>query len=59
VNQLSEACQKALKTPGVIKKLEELSVQPAPSTPEEFAMFIKAESAKWHDVITKAGISLN
>ena len=59
VNQLSEACQNALKMPGVIKKLEELSVQPAPSTPEEFAMFIKAESAKWHDVITKAGISLN
>ena len=44
--------------PAVEKRLAELSVEAAPSSPEEFASFIKDETTKWHDVITKAGVSL-
>jgi tripartite-type tricarboxylate transporter receptor subunit TctC len=59
VAKLSEACRKALAMPAVERRLAELSVEAAPSSPEEFATFIKEETAKWHDVITKAGVSLN
>ncbi|HEY6026438.1 MAG TPA: tripartite tricarboxylate transporter substrate binding protein [Pseudolabrys sp.] len=58
VAKLSDACRKALAMPAVEKRLAELSVEAAPSSPEEFASFIKDETTKWHDVITKAGVSL-
>lgn len=58
VAKLSDACRKALAMPVVEKRLAELSVEAAPSSPEEFAVFIKDEATKWHDVITKAGVSL-
>jgi tripartite-type tricarboxylate transporter receptor subunit TctC len=58
VHKLSAACQKALGNPALRQRFSEISVDPAPSTPEEFGAFIRSETDKWRVVITEAGISL-
>ncbi len=58
VAKLNAACIKALSQPSVQQKFAEIAVEPAPSSPQEFKAFIAAETAKWHDVITTAGVSL-
>ena len=42
----------------ITERFSEISVDPAPSTPEEFGAFIKSETDKWRVVTTEAGISL-
>ncbi|HEY6859777.1 MAG TPA: tripartite tricarboxylate transporter substrate binding protein [Pseudolabrys sp.] len=59
VGKLNQACRKALELPDVQKRLADLSIQPAPTSADEFAAFIQSEAAKWREVITTAGISLN
>jgi tripartite-type tricarboxylate transporter receptor subunit TctC len=58
IAKLGTACQKAFDSPVLKQRLSEISVDPAPSTPEEFSAFIKSESDKWRVVITEAGVSL-
>jgi tripartite-type tricarboxylate transporter receptor subunit TctC len=58
VARLGAACQKAFDSPALLQRLSDISVDPAPSTPEEFGAFIKSESEKWRVVITEAGVSL-
>jgi tripartite-type tricarboxylate transporter receptor subunit TctC len=58
VAKLTAACQKALANPALRQRFSEISVDPAPSTSEEFGAFIKSETNKWRGVITEAGISL-
>jgi tripartite-type tricarboxylate transporter receptor subunit TctC len=58
VAKLNAACQKALNLPAVKQRLAELSVEPAPTSADEFGAYIKSETAKWRTVITEAGISL-
>ena len=38
------------------QRLELQGVEAAPSTPEAFAAFIKAETARWAKVVNDAGI---
>ncbi|RJF92393.1 Bug family tripartite tricarboxylate transporter substrate binding protein [Noviherbaspirillum saxi] len=59
VVRLNAELNKALALPEVIKKLSELGIEPSPTTPEEFTMHVRAQSALWEDVIRKAGIKLN
>lgn len=58
VTRLNAACQKALGNAALRQKFADLSVEPAPSTADEFRSFIASETAKWRTVITSAGISL-
>jgi len=45
---------------GVVKdRLENEGAEPIGNTPEEFAAMMKTESARWADVIKKAGISID
>jgi tripartite-type tricarboxylate transporter receptor subunit TctC len=46
----------ALNSPDVQRRLEEQGVDPAPSTPEQFAAFIRAETEKWARVVKEAGV---
>ena len=56
VNVLSEAIRKALADPVILKRLEDVGVDPTPdSTPEKLAEFIKAELAKWAPIIKASG----
>lgn len=58
VAKLNDACQKALAVPALKQRFGELAIEPAPMTAEKFGDFIKNETAKWQQVITAAGVSL-
>jgi tripartite-type tricarboxylate transporter receptor subunit TctC len=53
---LSEAINKALADPSVLKRLQDVGVDPTPGgSPEKVADFIKAELAKWAPIIKASG----
>jgi tripartite-type tricarboxylate transporter receptor subunit TctC len=56
VRKLNEEAVKALKAPGVADKLSALGAEPVGNSPEAFATFIRAESARWGKVVRDAGI---
>jgi tripartite-type tricarboxylate transporter receptor subunit TctC len=47
---------KVLKTPEMKARLADNSIEAKPSTQQEFAALIKAETAKWAKVVKEAGI---
>jgi tripartite-type tricarboxylate transporter receptor subunit TctC len=56
VNVLSDAIRKALGDPVILKRLQDVGVDPTPdSTPAKLAEFIKAELAKWAPIIKASG----
>ena len=56
VSRLNAEVQKIMQTPEVQKRLEVEGAKFVPTTPETFAAFQKAESAKWGKAIREAGI---
>jgi len=56
VAQLSAAINKALADPVILKRLQDVGVDPAPDgTPQKLADFIRAELAKWAPIIKMSG----
>jgi tripartite-type tricarboxylate transporter receptor subunit TctC len=56
VTRLSEAINKALADPIILKRLQDVGVDPTPDgTPQKLAEFIKAELAKWAPIIKASG----
>jgi tripartite-type tricarboxylate transporter receptor subunit TctC len=47
---------RTLSLPDVKELLARQSAEPAPTTPEEFGAFVKAELTKWTKVVTDAGL---
>jgi tripartite-type tricarboxylate transporter receptor subunit TctC len=47
---------KALKSPEVEKRLEDLGAVPAPTSPEEFAAILKRDGEVWGKVIREKNI---
>src|SRR4051812_13409910 len=58
VDKLNAAINKAIKSQAFITKFATMGDEPGGGTPEEFAALIKADSAKWGDLIERAGITL-
>ena len=58
VDKLNAAINKALTSPAFKTKFEKTGDEPGGGTPEEFAATIKADSAKWADVVKRAGVKL-
>jgi tripartite-type tricarboxylate transporter receptor subunit TctC len=56
IKKLNEAFVETLKEPDVVERIRSVGAEPAPMTPEQFSAFIRNETAKWSDVIRKAGI---
>jgi tripartite-type tricarboxylate transporter receptor subunit TctC len=56
VRTLNAAIVAALNDAGVVAQLRKLGLDPAPSSPEEAARFIRSESDKWGSVVRKAGL---
>ena len=56
ITTLNEAFVETLKEPEVIERIRSVGAEPAPMTPAQFSAFIRNETAKWADVIKKAGI---
>ena len=59
VDRLNAEIVRILKSPNVLERLAQDGALPAPTTPEEFAAFIKAEIAKWAKVVQAANIRID
>jgi tripartite-type tricarboxylate transporter receptor subunit TctC len=46
-----------LRTPDVQQRFNDLVIQVAPTSPEQFAQFIRTETARWSQVIKAAHIT--
>ena len=53
---VSAALQKSLADPEVVRLLMEQGAEPAPSTSQELASFIKADTAKWARIIKERNL---
>ncbi|HEY2246139.1 MAG TPA: tripartite tricarboxylate transporter substrate binding protein [Bradyrhizobium sp.] len=58
IDKLYGETAKALATPEIRKKFDELGLEPVGNTPAEFAAVIKKETPEWAKVIKDAGIKL-
>ena len=58
LNKLRNAAIATLQGAELKKKFDSQNALASPSTPEEFAAFIKAEQAKWRPVVIATGIKL-
>ncbi|MGV3635279.1 MAG: Bug family tripartite tricarboxylate transporter substrate binding protein [Pseudorhodoplanes sp.] len=56
VKKLNEVFVETLKEPEVAARIRSVGAETSPMTPAQFDAFIKSETAKWADVIKKAGI---
>ncbi|HYZ34680.1 MAG TPA: tripartite tricarboxylate transporter substrate binding protein [Crenalkalicoccus sp.] len=56
--RLAAALAAAMRDPELVERLRQNAILPTPGTPEEFAPYLSAESAKWGDLIRSRGITL-
>lgn len=56
VNKLAEEARKALRSSAVTERFANDNAMGVGSSPQDFALFIKAEQARWKPVIERAGI---
>jgi tripartite-type tricarboxylate transporter receptor subunit TctC len=59
VDKLNAAINKALISEAFKEKFAKIGDEPAGGTPEEFAGTIKADSAKWEEVVRRSGARLD
>jgi len=59
VNKLNAAINKALTSEAFTEKFSKIGDEPAGGTPEEFAQTIRADSAKWEEVVRRSGARLD
>jgi tripartite-type tricarboxylate transporter receptor subunit TctC len=59
VDKLNAAINKALKSEAFLDKFSKFGDEPGGGTPEDFAATIKADSAKWADVVKRSGAKLD
>jgi tripartite-type tricarboxylate transporter receptor subunit TctC len=59
VNKLNKELGAALLLPDIKAFLFKQGLDAAPGTPEQFAKYMKSESAKWTKVIQAAGVKVN
>ena len=59
IARLNAELVKALNSPDVKARLQELGVEPAPSTPERVAAYQKSEIVKWAKVVKDTGATVD
>ena len=59
IARLNAEINKALATPTVREKFPEMGLEIVGGTPEQYAAHIKSESAKWADVVKRAGAKVD
>ena len=55
INQLNDAATRALARPEAARRMSQLGIEPRPMTAEQFADFVRTETAKWGSVIRRSG----
>jgi len=55
VHRLNDRASRALARPEVFSRMETLGIEPRVMAPDEFAAFVRAESAKWGEIIRRSG----
>lgn len=58
IKLLNEHIRRALEAPDVIERIAKLGAEVAPSTPEAFGVFMRAEDKKWGDLVRKADLKI-
>lgn len=58
LDRINAAVNRAVAAPNFRKRMTELGSEAAAGTPEQFAALIRRDSARWGEVIRKAGIKL-
>jgi tripartite-type tricarboxylate transporter receptor subunit TctC len=58
VVRMNEVLVKGLKDKEVVERFSAIGAEVLPTTPEEFGAFIRAEHARWGEVIRRAGIKV-
>jgi tripartite-type tricarboxylate transporter receptor subunit TctC len=56
IARLNSGLNAAIKAPSVAERLDALSVQRRPNTPQEFGAFVNAEMDKWGRVVREANV---
>lgn len=59
VTALNKQIVTAIRDPGINKKLQDFGVEPAGSSPAEFADLLKSETTRWQKLIRDLGITLD
>jgi len=57
IDQLNRSLNQALTSPEIAQRLAGLGLDPATSTPEEFARILAADYAKWGPVVKASGFT--
>ncbi len=55
VDKLAGEVKRILETPDVAAQLKQLGAEPAPSSPDQFAEFLKSERVLWQGVVKASG----
>jgi len=58
INRLAERASRALAQADVARRMSALGIEPRPLMPEEFAAFLRSDSAKWAGIIRRSGAKL-
>jgi tripartite-type tricarboxylate transporter receptor subunit TctC len=58
VRKLNGAINEAISSPEVKQRFEQLNIDSRPTTPEEFAAFVKDQTERWSKVVKEANIKL-
>ncbi len=59
VNKVYNAVVKVLKTPDMKQRLEQFGADPGGMPPEQFAVFIRSETAKWAKVVKESKATID
>jgi tripartite-type tricarboxylate transporter receptor subunit TctC len=58
ISRLADRSSRALAEPAVAHRMASLGIEARPLMPDEFAEFLRADSAKWADIIRRSGAKL-
>jgi len=58
VRKLNGAINEAITSSEVKQRFEQLNIDSRPTTPEEFAAFVKDQTERWSKVVKEANIKL-
>ena len=59
VETINAAVQAGLRDPGLVDRFAEFGAVPLPGTAGDFAAFVRAETARWGELVRAIGIRLD